>query len=124
MSAYSATKFAVRGLTQAAAREFGKHGITANAHSPGVMDTSMIDPLRATDGTSPLPLDAITASTPVRRLARLGTPDNVAGPSLVSYLASTLALSLVNVCASFLSGPIRSPYLAVTIGPDVWRLLL
>ncbi|KAH9052047.1 hypothetical protein EDB83DRAFT_2552988, partial [Lactarius deliciosus] len=97
MSAYSATKFAVRGLTQAAAREFGKHGITANAHSPGVMDTSMIDPLRATDGTSPLPLDAITASTPVRRLARLGTPDNVADPSLVSYLASTLALSLVNV---------------------------
>ncbi|KAI9435571.1 hypothetical protein H4582DRAFT_1817593 [Lactarius indigo] len=49
LPAYSATKFAVRGLTQAAgtsfyrtrSREFGKHGITVNAYSPGLMDTSM-----------------------------------------------------------------------------------
>ncbi|KAJ7155280.1 hypothetical protein C8R46DRAFT_1356498 [Mycena filopes] len=32
---YSASKFAVRGLTQSAALEFGKHGITVNAYAPG-----------------------------------------------------------------------------------------
>ncbi|KAJ7784945.1 hypothetical protein DFH07DRAFT_900369 [Mycena maculata] len=32
---YSSSKFAVRGLTQAAAQEFGKHGITVNCYAPG-----------------------------------------------------------------------------------------
>ncbi|KAF8182838.1 NAD(P)-binding protein [Mycena galopus ATCC 62051] len=31
---YSSSKFAVRGLTQAAALEFGKHGITVNTYAP------------------------------------------------------------------------------------------
>ncbi|KAI9457466.1 hypothetical protein BJY52DRAFT_1120402 [Lactarius psammicola] len=44
LPSYSATKFAIRGLTQAAgttftAQEFGKHGITVNAYSPGPVDT-------------------------------------------------------------------------------------
>ncbi|KAK7034599.1 hypothetical protein VNI00_012230 [Paramarasmius palmivorus] len=34
-SAYSASKFAVRGLTQSAAQEYGKYGITVNAYAPG-----------------------------------------------------------------------------------------
>lgn len=59
---YSASKFAIRGLTQAAgtpfftphvheltvgvhttftAREFGKHNITVNAYAPGGIDTRM-----------------------------------------------------------------------------------
>ena len=32
---YSATKFAVRSLTQAAARELGQYGITTNCYCPG-----------------------------------------------------------------------------------------
>ncbi|KAJ7133590.1 hypothetical protein C8R44DRAFT_528576, partial [Mycena epipterygia] len=36
---YTGSKFAVRGLTQAAALEFGAHGITVNAYAPGAIDT-------------------------------------------------------------------------------------
>ncbi|PPQ68553.1 hypothetical protein CVT26_003362 [Gymnopilus dilepis] len=35
LGAYSASKFAVRGLTQAAAIELAKHNITVNAYAPG-----------------------------------------------------------------------------------------
>ena len=38
---YSATKFAVRGLTQAAAREYAADGITVNAYCPGIVGTDM-----------------------------------------------------------------------------------
>jgi meso-butanediol dehydrogenase/(S,S)-butanediol dehydrogenase/diacetyl reductase len=38
---YSASKFAVRALTQAAAKEFAADGITVNAYCPGVVSTDM-----------------------------------------------------------------------------------
>lgn len=38
---YSASKFAVRALTQAAAKEFASDGITVNAYCPGVVGTDM-----------------------------------------------------------------------------------
>ena len=38
---YSATKFAVRALTQAAAKEHAADGITVNAYCPGVVGTDM-----------------------------------------------------------------------------------
>ncbi|KAI9436161.1 NAD-binding protein [Lactarius indigo] len=66
--AYSATKFAACSLTQAAAREFGKYRIAANAYSPGLMGTSM---------------SQFLLFAPVRRL---GTPEDTAG--LVSCFAS------------------------------------
>lgn len=37
---YSAPNFAVRSLTQAAAREFGKYGITTNCYCPGYTDAN------------------------------------------------------------------------------------
>ena len=43
MSVYSATKFAVRGLTQSAAMDYAKFGITANSYSPGVIETPLRD---------------------------------------------------------------------------------
>ncbi|KAJ6506176.1 acetoin reductase family protein [Mycena vitilis] len=41
MSAYCASKFAIRGLTQSAASEYGPHGITVNSYAPGMTDTEM-----------------------------------------------------------------------------------
>ncbi|TQC48941.1 acetoin reductase [Rhodococcus sp. WS4] len=41
LGVYSATKFAVRGLTQAAAKEYASDGITVNAYCPGVVGTDM-----------------------------------------------------------------------------------
>lgn len=38
---YSASKFAVRGLTQVAAKEYADDGITVNAYCPGIVDTDM-----------------------------------------------------------------------------------
>lgn len=41
LGVYCATKFAVRALTQAAAKEFASDGITVNAYCPGVVGTDM-----------------------------------------------------------------------------------
>jgi len=88
VAGYSASKFAVRGLTQAAAQELGKHGITVNAYAPGLIDTRMIDELGAITGSrsgaNPGGAGGVPdLSTPI---PRIGTPEEVA--ALVSYLAS------------------------------------
>ena len=41
MTAYSATKFAIRGMTQCAANDYGQYGITVNAYAPGVIETPL-----------------------------------------------------------------------------------
>ena len=41
LGVYSATKFAVRALTQAAAKEYASDGITVNAYCPGIVGTDM-----------------------------------------------------------------------------------
>ena len=41
LGVYSATKFAVRALTQAAAKELARDGITVNAYCPGIVGTDM-----------------------------------------------------------------------------------
>ena len=38
---YTASKFAVRGLTHCDALEYGKHAITVNTYAPGVIDTPL-----------------------------------------------------------------------------------
>ncbi len=42
LGAYAASKFAVVGLTQAAALELGPHGISVNAVGPGTTETDMV----------------------------------------------------------------------------------
>ena len=41
LAAYSGTKFAVVGMTQAAAQELAEYGITVNSYCPGIVDTTM-----------------------------------------------------------------------------------
>ncbi|TFY83279.1 hypothetical protein EWM64_g716 [Hericium alpestre] len=88
-SAYCASKFAVRGLTQVAAMELGKHKITVNTYAPGLTRTEMLDDVDAgmkkTLNLSPAEgwSEQVIASLPIPRLAR---PEDLA--SLVSFLAS------------------------------------
>lgn len=88
---YAATKFAVIGLTQAAAKELAHHGITVNAYCPGIVGTSMweeIDRQMAEYLNVPVgeTLQQKISSIP---LGRVEHPEDVAG--LVSYLASDKA---------------------------------
>jgi meso-butanediol dehydrogenase/(S,S)-butanediol dehydrogenase/diacetyl reductase len=41
LGVYSASKFAVRGLTQTAAKELAQYQITVNSYNPGIADTGM-----------------------------------------------------------------------------------
>jgi 3alpha(or 20beta)-hydroxysteroid dehydrogenase len=80
LSAYSASKFAVRGMTKAAASELGKLGIRVNSVHPGGVLTRMI--IEA-DGTSEHDGDAFLRSMPLSRFAQ---PVEIS--RLVAYLAS------------------------------------
>ena len=68
-AAYSASKAALIGLTQALAREEGPSGIRVNCVAPGVIDTPMNGALSQED------LDALREETP---LERVGSPEEVA----------------------------------------------
>jgi meso-butanediol dehydrogenase / (S,S)-butanediol dehydrogenase / diacetyl reductase len=87
LGVYCATKFAVRALTQAAAKEFASSGITVNAYCPGVVGTDMwveIDRRMAeiTGAKIGENYDKFVAGI---ALGRAETPEDVA--AFVSYLA-------------------------------------
>ncbi len=87
LGVYSATKFAVRGITQAAARELASVGITVNAYCPGVVGTDMwveID-RRFAELTGAAIGATYKKYVEGIALGRAETPEDVAG--LVSYLA-------------------------------------
>ena len=42
LALYSGTKFAIRGITQVAARDLADEGITVNAYAPGIVKTPMM----------------------------------------------------------------------------------
>jgi len=78
---YTASKAGMLGLTRAAAKELGAHGITVNAVCPGLFDTELTH-ANATQER----LDAVSQNFPI---ARLGKPEEVA--DLICFLASASA---------------------------------
>lgn len=87
LGVYSATKFAIRGLTQAAALEYASDGITVNAYCPGIVGTDMWIEIDARFSTLTGTPTGETYKKYVDGIAlgRAETPEDVAG--LVSYLA-------------------------------------
>ncbi|KAA0924967.1 MULTISPECIES: acetoin reductase [unclassified Rhodococcus (in: high G+C Gram-positive bacteria)] len=87
LGVYSATKFAVRALTQAAAKEYAAEGITVNAYCPGVVGTDMwvtIDK-RFAELTGAAEGETYDKFVGGIALGRAQTPEDVA--AFVSYLA-------------------------------------
>ncbi|ANI82688.1 acetoin reductase [Kosakonia oryzae] len=84
---YSATKFAVRALTQTAAKEYASRGITVNAYCPGIVGTGMWTEIdrRFSEITGAAIGETWNKYVGGIALGRPETPDDVA--SLVSYLA-------------------------------------
>ena len=76
--AYVASKFAVRGMTKAAALEFGEYGIRVNSIHPGIIET----PMTMNEETVAM-LAEISKSIPLGRTAKAEEVTN-----LVLYLAS------------------------------------
>lgn len=75
---YTDTKFAVRGMTKAAAIECAGYGIRVNSVHPGVIETPMI-----AQGDTKAVVDEFAKQIPLKRVAR---PEEVS--RLVLYLAS------------------------------------
>jgi 3alpha(or 20beta)-hydroxysteroid dehydrogenase len=80
IAAYSATKWAVRGLTKCAAKELADDGIRVNSVHPGLIDTPMLD-----DNSADM-MDAYRAMIPLKTIGRT---DDVA--NAVLFLASPAA---------------------------------
>lgn len=72
LTAYSASKFGVNGITKVAALEYAKAGIRVNSVCPGVIQTPMVDRLVA---AHPEMEPALIAGTP---LGRVGQPMEIA----------------------------------------------
>lgn len=84
LGAYSASKFAVRGLTRVAAMELGPAGIRVNSIHPGFVESPMNEPVRADGrpGTDRRPM-IYSKLIPLRRP---GAPREIA--ELAAFLAS------------------------------------
>ena len=80
LAPYTSSKFAVRGLTKAAALDLARRGIRVNSVHPGPIDTAMNQP----GGWGPFDLRPLLARS--NPMGRIGRPEEVA--ELVAFLAS------------------------------------
>jgi NAD(P)-dependent dehydrogenase (short-subunit alcohol dehydrogenase family) len=94
-SAYSASKFALIGMTQAVAREVGPHGVRVNALCPGAVSGELMDRVvarrAAAEGTTPEEIIRKNY-TDAAALRRWVDPDEVAEAAL--FLASNASSSI------------------------------
>ncbi|MET7334158.1 glucose 1-dehydrogenase [Nonomuraea sp. NPDC005650] len=86
LSAYSASKFGVRGVTKSAARELARFKIRVNSVHPGAINTSMaLDP----DLMNEVDADAFVKSMVIKRFAK---------PVEVSHVVAFLASDRASYC--------------------------
>ncbi|MCF6160240.1 MAG: (S)-acetoin forming diacetyl reductase [Furfurilactobacillus sp.] len=87
LALYSGTKFAVRGITQVAARDLAKDNITVNAYAPGIVKTPMMMDIAHQVGQNAGKDDEWGMQTFAKdiTLGRLSEPEDVA--AAVSFLA-------------------------------------
>jgi 3alpha(or 20beta)-hydroxysteroid dehydrogenase len=86
LSAYSASKFGIRGLTKAAARELAERGIRVNSIHPGAINTAMMS---NPDLVAQVDAEAFMAALPIKRFA---------DPAEVSKVAAFLASDETSYC--------------------------
>ena len=75
VAAYVASKWALRGLTKAAALEYGHHGVRVNSVHPGGVDTTMGNPVGLTGAAKNSGYERVP-------LQRIGEPGEIAAASL------------------------------------------
>lgn len=87
LALYCGTKFAIRGITQVAARDLAEQGITANAYAPGIVKTPMMFGIAHDVGQQAGKSDDWGMQTFSKNVAlgRLSEPEDVAAG--VSFLA-------------------------------------
>jgi NAD(P)-dependent dehydrogenase (short-subunit alcohol dehydrogenase family) len=86
ITAYSASKAGVIGLTRAFANELGAKGIRVNAIAPGVIDTPGVQDQMAPLKAGGMDIEKVISGNPLRIA---GQPDHIARAAL--FLASDLA---------------------------------
>ncbi|KAI0655504.1 NAD-P-binding protein [Cubamyces menziesii] len=99
-SAYSASKFATRGLVQSAALELRQYNITVNSYAPGLVLTPLT--LHPDDEINGGPGSTAMKYAGLPNNIKAGTPEEVAG--LVAYLVKPEARFVTGQCININGG--------------------
>jgi meso-butanediol dehydrogenase / (S,S)-butanediol dehydrogenase / diacetyl reductase len=108
-SHYSATKFAVMGLTQSLAKEYAEYDINVNAICPGVVrtvlwDEDLLPDMGKQQGITPdEAFDRFCETIP---LGRAQTPEDIG--NMVAYLASDIARNMTGQGINITSGQLMT----------------
>lgn len=91
IAVYSATKHAVKGLTEALSIEFKRHGVRVADVLPGLIDTAILRGTPNRSGDAPAPTDEeFYANAPKKGMFRLTPPRAVAECVFEAYGSDTL----------------------------------